>query len=180
MIQDWNAVVTLIPEGDRDALRVLRDFGEVSKTPFRGVFVMRADLDAVELQEGIRDRLLVDKTLANSVSRIVPVTARFSFASSQEFRARLEAAVEPWADELAGKAFHVRMHRRGHHADLSSQEEEKALGEFLLRRLADQPGTRVVFEDPDVVIAVETVGEEAGVSRWARDDLDRYELLRFD
>lgn len=180
MLQEWNVVVTLIPEGDRDAVRILRDFGEVSKTPFRGVFVMRVEPDVYEFQEGIRDLLLVDKTLANSVSRIVPVTARFSFSSAEDFRVKVQGAVEPWAGELTGKAFHVRMHRRGFHGELSSQEEERALGDFLLRRLAEHPDTRVVFEDPDVVIAVETVGEEAGVSRWSRDELDRYELLRFD
>jgi tRNA(Ser,Leu) C12 N-acetylase TAN1 len=180
MLQDWNVVVTLIPEGQRDAMRILRDFGQVSKTPFRGVFVMRVEPDVYEFQERIRDLLLVDKTLANSVSRIVPVTTRFSFSSADDFRTRLQAAVEPWAGEFAGTSFHVRMHRRGFHGELSSREEEKALGDFLLRHLAEHPHTRVALEDPDMLIVVETVGEEAGVSRWSRDDRDRYELLRFD
>jgi tRNA(Ser,Leu) C12 N-acetylase TAN1 len=169
-----------MPEGYRDAVRILRDFGDISKTAFRDVLVMRIELNADDFQEMIRKLLLVDKTLANSVSRIVPVTARFSFSSSEEFRTKVQEAVRPWAGELAGKSFHVRMHRRGFHGELGSQEEERAIGDFLLRLVGEHRGTCVVFEDPDMVIAVETVGQEAGVSRWSRDELGRYELLRFD
>ncbi|HEX6259500.1 MAG TPA: THUMP domain-containing protein [Woeseiaceae bacterium] len=180
MPHDWNVVVTLMPEGYGDAMRILSDFGDITKTAFRDVLVMRIELNADEFQERVRELLVVDKTLANSVSRIVPVTARFSFSSSEEFRAKVQEAVRPWAGELAGKSFHVRMHRRGFHGELRSQEEERAIGDFLLRLLGEHRGTRVVFEDPDVVVAVETVGQEAGVSRWSRDELGRYELLRFD
>jgi tRNA(Ser,Leu) C12 N-acetylase TAN1 len=177
----WNVVVTLAPDGYRDAVRILRNFGEISRTAFRDVLVMRVELDIREFQERLHELLRNDKTLENSVSRIIPATARFSFASAAEFRAKLKEAVRPWADELAGKTFHVRMHRRGFHGELQSQVEERAIGDFLLKCLEEhQCSAHVEFDDPDVVVAVETVGEEAGVSRWSRADLERYELLRFD
>lgn len=179
--RDWNVVVTLAPEGYRDAVRILRNFGEVSRTSFRDVVVMRVEHEVHEFQEMLHELLQSDATLANSVSRIIPVTDKFSYSSAEEFRTKVKKVVRPWANELAGKTFYVRMHRRGFHGELSSQAEESAIGEYLLDRLKeDRSGAHVGFENPDVVIGVETVGEDAGLSRWSRGDLERYELLRFD
>lgn len=181
MPRGWNVVVTLAPEGYRDAVRILRDFGEISKTPFRDVLVMRVDLEAREFLEKLRELLSGDKTLANAAARVIPVTETFSFSTAEEFRSGAMAAVRPWARELAGKTFHVRMHRRGFGDTLQSQAEERALGEFLLDHVGgDQEPAHVDFDDPDIVIGVETVGEEVGVCRWSRSERERYELLRFD
>jgi tRNA(Ser,Leu) C12 N-acetylase TAN1 len=181
VIHDWNVVVTVAPEGYHDAIRVLRDFGEISRTWFRDVLVMRVEKEAHEFQEMLRELLQNDATLANSVSRLIPVTDKFSYSSAEEFRTKAKEVVRPWANELAGKTFYVRMHRRGFHEVLTSHTEESALGEFLLDCIReDRSDTHVRFENPDFVIAVETVGEDAGLSRWSRADLDRYELLRLD
>ena len=178
--RDWNVVATVAPEGFRDAIRILSDFGEVSKTPFRDVLAIRTALHASEFLEALKALTDKDKTLLNSVARLTPVTSGFSFSSASEFRARVTEAVLPWARELAGKAFFVRMHRRGFHEQLNSHVEERAIGRFLIDHSEDERSRpRVDFEDPDVVIAVETVGERGGVSLWTRADLERYELLRF-
>ncbi|GIX49332.1 MAG: hypothetical protein KatS3mg131_3543 [Candidatus Tectimicrobiota bacterium] len=68
---------------------------------------------------------------------------------------------------MAGKSFHIRVHRRGFKGKLSSKEAEKRLAEALLEALA-QAGhaSRVRFTDPDVVLVVETVGGRAGLSLW--------------
>lgn len=181
IMHDWNVVVTLAPEGYRDAVRILRNFGEISRTSFRDVLVMRVEQEAHEFQEMLHELLRNDATLANSVSRLIPVTDKFSYSSAEEFRTKIKEVVRPWVDEFAGKTFYVRMHRRGFHGALMSRAEESALGEFLLDCLKeDQSDTHVGFENPDIVIAVETVGEDAGLSRWSRADLDRHELLRLD
>lgn len=180
-IRDWNVVATVATEGFRDSIRILSDFGEVSRSAYRDVIVMHTELGARELLEALRKLTETDKTLLNAVARLTPVTRRFAFSSAGEFRSRVTAAVLPWVPELEGRTFFVRMHRRGFHEELSSQVEERALGRFLVDSLDGEQGrARVGFEDPDVVIAVETVGGQAGVSRWTRADLDRYELLRFD
>ncbi|HXE96756.1 MAG TPA: THUMP domain-containing protein, partial [Dongiaceae bacterium] len=77
--------------------------------------------------------------------------------------------------------FHVRMHRRGFKGKLSSAEEERFLDEILLQRLEDAgtPG-KVAFDDPDVIIALETIGQQAGLSLFGRDELKRYSLLHVD
>lgn len=178
---DWNVVATIAPDGFHDAIRILSDFGEVSKTPFRDVLAVRTALDAREFLEAVKTLTDTDKTLLNSVARLMPVTHRFSFSSAAEFRARVTEAVRSWARELAGKGFFVRMHRRGFHEELNSHAEERAIGQFLIDNSEDeQDRPHVDFEDPDVVIGIETVGDRGGVSRWTRADLDRYELLRFD
>ena len=36
---------------------------------------------------------------------------------------------------------------------------------------------RTSFDDPDLILAVETVGQRAGISLWTRDDRLRHPLL---
>lgn len=86
-----------------------------------------------------------------------------------------------WTSELAGKRFHVRLHRRGFKGRLSSPEEERQLDVALLQALeqAGSPG-KVAFDDPDTIVAIETVGNRAGLSLWTREDLRRFPLLGLD
>jgi tRNA(Ser,Leu) C12 N-acetylase TAN1 len=91
--------------------------------------------------------------------------------------------VTHWLDKLAGKHFYVRMHRRGFKGRLSSIEEERFLDDFILDSLNNlaQQGkaqAKINFEDPDSVIAVETIGQEAGLSIWSREQLVRYPFLK--
>jgi hypothetical protein len=44
----------------------------------------------------------------------------------------------------------------------------------------DGNGGRVVFDDPDCVVVLESVDNQAGVSVWTRDDRHRYPWLRLD
>ena len=66
-------------------------------------------------------------------------------------------------------------------AALSSLEEEKRLDEFLLELTKEggNPG-HITFEDPDVLIAVETVAHRAGLSLWTHEDLQRYPFVRVE
>ncbi len=180
-MRDWNVVITLLPDGYRDAVRILSEFGAVSNTQYRDVLVMRVDCEAHEFHELVHDRLSQDATLANSAARVIPVTEKFCFESAEDFRRHAQAAAAPWVVTLAGKSFYVRMHRRGFSDTLNSHEEESALGRYLIERAkAAGLDARVRFDSPDFVVAIETVGHDAGLSIWSRDDLERYELLRFE
>lgn len=177
-MRDWNVVVTVLPDGFRDAVRILAPFGPVVATDYYGVLVMKVD-DGRAFMESLRALLTRDATLANVVARLVPVTETFTYESAEEFRAKTDAVVAAWASDLAGRRFYVRMHRRGFKGKLASNAEERRLGEFLLARVP--PGrepAHIDFERPDVVIAVETVGTQSGLARFSREELDRYELLR--
>ncbi|HLF12495.1 MAG TPA: THUMP domain-containing protein [Gammaproteobacteria bacterium] len=159
---------------------MLSRFGDVRGSTYRNVLVMKVD-DVVAFLEALQSTLEKDASLANAVSRIVPITHGFTFSSAEEFESKSRGIVSEWVPELRGKRFHVRMHRRGFKGKLSSQHEEQFLDVFLLERVkVAGTAAAIDFDDPDVIIAVETLGHEAGLSRWTREQLQTYELLRLD
>jgi tRNA(Ser,Leu) C12 N-acetylase TAN1 len=180
---DWNVVVTVYDwRGLRSARRFLSRFGEVARTEFHNVLVLRV-ADVVEFLEAISTATKHDVSMRNDISRIMPAQATFAFETTAEFEEKARAIVCRWAGCIAGGSFHVRLHRRRGDSPvkLSGQAQERYLDDSMLQRLRElgQPG-RIDFEDPDYVIDIETVGERAGMSLWSRDDLKRFPFLRVD
>ena len=180
-MKDWNVVVTVNDRFARyHARRGLKRFGTVATTEFHNVLVMQvADVDA--LMAALGEMMGEDMSLANDISRLMPAQATFDFETRQEFEEKASAAILGWADRMAGKTFHIRLHRRGLGDQLSSLSEEKLLDTALLDRLVEMghPG-RIAFDDPDFVIDIETVANRAGLSLWTREELRRYPFLRVD
>lgn len=180
---DWNVVVTTFDgRGLRHARRFFARYGEVGRTPFHNVLVVKVpDLD--QLLRSMSEALRTDVRILNDISRMVPAQATFEFNSIAEFGEKARAIALQWSDRLAGRSFHVRLHqRRGDFScKLSSLAEERALDEAILNKLLDrgQPG-RIEFADPDLVIDIETVGSRCGMSIWSRDDRKQYPFLRPD
>ena len=73
----------------------------------------------------------------------------------------------------------MRMRRRGFKGKLSSVTEEHFLDDVLLDAMEKKgsPG-HITFDNPDFIIAVETVGQWAGLSLWKREDLEQYPFVR--
>lgn len=180
MIPDWNVVATVQEHRFRDAWDFLQAYGALGRTDYFNVITLRVADTGVFLEQ-LRRGLAADAAGAAALARAVPVTTTFGFQTPEEFEAAARQAVTPWLCELAGCTFHMRMHRRGFKGRLSSQDEERFLDrhviEGLRRRGAD---ASVSFDDPDVIIAVETVGQRGGVSRWARQQRRRYPFLGLD
>ncbi|HEY7673205.1 MAG TPA: THUMP domain-containing protein [Gammaproteobacteria bacterium] len=177
---DWNVVVTVYDGEFNEAVRLLRPYGEVARTDYWNVLAMRVE-DVAEFVQALESATREDATIPNAVARIVPVTAKFRFQSPAEFEEKTRALVERWLSDLKGKSFHVRMHRRGFKGRLSSQHEEQFLDHHLLERLTQEGGPgRIDFADPDVIIAVETLGQTAGLSLWTREQRQSFELLDLD
>ncbi|RMG98572.1 MAG: hypothetical protein D6708_00395 [Candidatus Dadabacteria bacterium] len=177
---DWNVVATVQEGRFARALDLLGGWGRVEKTGYYNVLVLAADEPRRVLEELTamgRDA----PGLVACLARVVPADTAFDFGSAEEFRDRSREAVLRWVDALEGRTFHVRMHRRGHKKRLSSQEEEQRLDAVLLEALAarGRPG-RVTFDDPDFIVAVETVGGRAGLSLWGREERRAYPLLGLD
>jgi tRNA(Ser,Leu) C12 N-acetylase TAN1 len=179
-MHDWNVVVTVHEAGFSKAYKFLETMGSVAKTDFFNVLVMRVEeiRRALELLHG---KLAQDPTIANLIARFVPASHTFTFQSPEIFEVRAREIVSQWVPALAGKSFHVRMRRRGFKGRLSSMEEERFLDEHLLDAL-EKTGTpgRIAFADPDCIIAVVTIGTQAGLSLWTREDLQRFTLLKPD
>jgi len=177
-MQEWNVVITV--HDFKRACDMLGDYGRVRRTEFYNTLLMKVQ-DVHQMLEVLLDRSLEDHEFMSSLSRLIPVTSTFIFQSPEEFENKSKGLALVWIDELAGKGFHVRMHRRGFKGRLSSLEEEQFLDNFLLKALAktDTPG-HITFDNPDAVIAVETIANWAGLSLWNREKLERYPFIRID
>lgn len=179
-MRDWNLVVSVRDGAFVHACRFLEQFGTVEKSCFYNVLVMKAE-DPRGALERIHEQISDIPEIPSWIARIVPVTRTFTFQNPEEFEERARETVAEWLSVLAGASFHVRLHRRGFKGRLSSMEEERFLDEYLLGKLSEAgiPG-RIAFGDPDWIIVVETVGTEAGLSIWGREDRKRLPLLHLD
>jgi tRNA(Ser,Leu) C12 N-acetylase TAN1 len=179
-MEDWNVVVTVQEHGYRQALEFLRAFGTVASTGYYNVLTLRvADPGAFPA--------LLEGTLAGRpeqravLARVIPVERVFLFQDGAEFERKACEALRGWLGLLGGRSFHVRMHRRGFKDRVASQPEEQFLDHWLQQELqASGSSARVTFEQPDYIIAVETVGQRGGASIWGRSDRERYAFLRLD
>jgi len=176
-MQDWNVVATTYADGFRLADAVLSEFGAVARTNYYNVLVMRV-ADARAFLDAFAARYAAEPEIGNAVSRVVPADHAFDFADADEFEDKAREAAYGWFARLAGKAFHVRMHRRGFKGRLSSQKEEQFLDAILIGTL-DSMGesARVAFDRADLVIDIETVDTRAGISLWTRAEVERYAFL---
>jgi tRNA(Ser,Leu) C12 N-acetylase TAN1 len=176
----WNVVVNLHERGFRRAFKLLQGLGAVYTTDFLNVLVMEVS-NIPHFLETLNAWVSDDPNLLELLARVVPVSCTFSFQSPEEFETKAKEAVLYWLPQLAGKSFHVRMHRRGFKGRISSHDEERFLDKIILEELVKigNPG-RITFEDPDAILVVETVGQQAGISCWTREDLQRYPLLKLD
>jgi tRNA(Ser,Leu) C12 N-acetylase TAN1 len=177
---EWNVVVTLPEATFREARKFLRRWGEVHRTRFFRVLVMTVD-DPESFLAEIGEVIESAPGTLNILSHIIPAQRTFTFASAEEFAAKARDIAILWAPMLAGKSFHVRLHRRGSKGTLSTPREERFLDEALLDALdaAGTPG-RISFADPDAILQIETIGPRAGVSLWHRGELRHYPFLGAD
>lgn len=177
---EWNVVVSVHGDAFVRACGLLEQFGELRRTDYYNVVVLH-----VEDLDGFLARLarLVENApqVRDVISRVLPVQAAFDFRDVEDFQDKAREQALAWLPRLAGKSFHVRLHRRGLKGRLSTPAEERFLDDALLEALAaqDTPG-RIDFDDPDMVIDLETVGTRAGMALWTREDLQRYPFLRVD
>jgi len=176
-MHEWNVVVTVREDGFRDAIDLLEDFGPISRTDYFNVLVMQV-ADWRLMMERLREESAESPRIANTLAKVVPAFHAFDFHSPEEFEAKAKEISLNLAPALAGKKFHVRMHRRGFKGRLKSTEEERFLDRVILKELENSgsPG-EITFENPDAVLAIETVGQRAGMSLWNREELERYPLL---
>lgn len=177
---DWNVVITIHEGNFPEAMALLGEFGKVYKTEYFNVAAMKVE-DRLYLMEQLRIRVFSAPELLTVLARVVPAEHTFNFQTPEDFEARAGEIILRWAPRLTGKKFHVRMHRRGFKGRLSSMQEEKFLDSILLAALnqTESPGS-IDFDNPDIIISVETIGQRAGLSLWTSEDIKRYTFLGVD
>lgn len=176
----WNVVAVVYKKGFSRAFDILKEFGPVHRTDFFNVLVVEAE-ELREMMESLRLRFEEDPGIHSILSRVVPVTVAIEFQQVEEFEFKARSAVLTWASALAGKRFHVRMHRRGFKGRISSMREEQILDGVLLQELENRgtPG-KIDFKDPDAVVVIEMVAQRAGLAFITREDFVRYPFLKRD
>ena len=174
---DWNAVVTVRADFAHVRAVLGRIAARVDRTGLFNVLALRVD-DPRAFLDDLEAQLRAEPELAEQIGHVAPATVTFCFDTVEEFEARAKAAALTWTEQLAGRSFHVRMHRRGFKNQLSGLHEERLLDEALLSATAARGAPAwISFEDPDLVIAVETVRGWAGLGLWTREELQRHPLL---
>jgi hypothetical protein len=129
---DWNVVVTLPEATFRETRKFLRRWGEVHRTGYFHVLMLTVeDIEGflAEVAKAIGEK----PGTFNILSHIIPAQRTFTFASAEEFEARARDIAILWAPMLAGKSFHVRLHRRGFKGTLSTSVASALL--LLIRKL---------------------------------------------
>jgi len=179
-MKDWNVIITVFQDGFKRAVRALGAFGTVDRSPYHNVLVMAVDNPAA-LLEAIEREAVGRPFLYDAISRVAPVARCFEFQSADEFVERAKSILMEWVPRLAERSFHVRLHRRGFRHDLRTPDAERLLDDAVLEALrqAGAPGS-ISFSDPDVVIAIDTIDDRAGVALWSREELAHHRLVRPD
>jgi len=173
----WNVLATS-PEGRRDALLfALRRLGKFRRGGYRNVVLGQVEsVDA--FLAGVHEALAGDPLLPTALARVVPVEATVRFEAPTAVDT-LAAAAEPFVDRLAGGSFFVRLERRGLKGRLHTPTVERELGDRVWRALEAKGHTpRVDFKDPDAVLVVETIGDEAGLAVVTRALRAQHPFLR--
>ena len=179
-MKDWNVVISVYQDGFRRALHALRELGPVERSPYHNVLLMKAE-NPMALLEAVERKTEENPALYDAISRIAPAMQTVDFHSATEFTAKLKSILLEWLPRLGESTFHVRLHRRGAKHDLRTPEAERLFDDLLLDAAAAAGAPcKISYTDPDVVIAIDTVDDRAGVGLWTHEDLARHRLLRPD
>ena len=177
---DWNILIGVRQHSFSPAYLLFEEFGTVYQSNFENILLMKVD-SIPEFLETFNQRLLEDPSLTKLTTRVAPVTTTFSFQTQEEFETKAKKAVLEWVPKLEGKKFYVRMHRKGMKDRIDRHEEETFLDLVILQELEKigNPG-QIGGLDPDVIIAVETISQQAGLSCWTREDWQKYPWLKLE
>ncbi len=176
---EWNAVVTSRSATQRDLRRALRFLVRLRRGGFRNVLLGHVE-DPAAFLDGVAALLERQPFVEAWLGKLLVVERTFPI-EPERFEARLKEEAVPFLDRIAGHSFHVRVERRGHKGAIHTQEIERGLGDFVHTALHERGDTcRVSFSDPDLVLAVEVVGDVAGLALVSRDLRRRYPFVRID
>lgn len=177
---NFNILVTMANDGRYGhLLKELAQYGEFHETGFHGVALGQV-ADVEHFCETIGQKRVEQGTAFRDVSRVVPLARVFTF-EVDDFLAKLCEALRPWIAQLAESRFHVRLERRGLKGQIISPDIEQALDAHILDELIDLGHKASIdFDNPDAVVAIETIGDRCGVGLITRELNERYQFVRVD
>ena len=158
----WNVIATAL-EGQRDLLRLaLKRLGRFRGSGYRNIVIGEVP-DPLAFLPQVAEAMAASRHLQMSLGKLLPIERVVPFTAVDAVET-LAAAAEPFLDRLAGGTFFVRMERRGLCNEVHSSETERAVGACLVAALEKRGCVpQVRFKDPDHVVVIESIGEEAGL-----------------
>lgn len=176
-MKDWNVVITSHMGEESRLLRELEDLGEFHPSGFREVILGKVP-DVAGFLETLRRGWEEKPYLPIILSTVIPVRVVFPF-TLENLLPQLRERVLDFIPEIGNAPFYVRMKRRGHKGELSSQEVEQALDPFLLEELAAR-GLKghIDFDAPEVILVVETIHNQCGLGLVTREIKERYPFIK--
>jgi tRNA(Ser,Leu) C12 N-acetylase TAN1 len=174
---DWNLVVTAYGGRRHDLVHALRPIVRLKRAGYAEVTI--GNVDHVETSlAAIAVRADADPVFASEVlARVIPVSRTFALAADVE--SQLGAETIAFAPTIGEQSFHVRVERRGHKRELQSDRLERLLGGSLVDAVKASGATpRVTFADPDLIVAVELIGDYAGIGLVPRMWRQAYRFVR--
>jgi hypothetical protein len=179
-VKDWNVIVTVVPgpHHAHDLLGALSGRGRFAFSDFKDVLLGQVG-DVPAFLAGLLEAGAAGARWVANLARVIPVEQRFHFAP-ESLEPQLKQAAAALLERVpAGGSFHVRLERRGLAGQVATQEIERAVAEHLFELAAARGiALRTDFQDPDFVVAAETVGEECGVALVTRELRSRYPFVR--
>jgi tRNA(Ser,Leu) C12 N-acetylase TAN1 len=178
-MKDWNVVATVIPgpAHEQHILYRLGQLGEFHASPFKDVCLGKVD-DVQAFLEALHAASERGEEWMAELGRVIPVEHVFHFDADNLVEGLLQA-VNPWLDRLSEGSLCVRVERRGLAGIINSQKVEREVADHLFT-LAEKKGVQLhaSLEDPDFIIAAETVGNDCGVGFISRALRARYPFVR--
>jgi tRNA(Ser,Leu) C12 N-acetylase TAN1 len=175
----WNVVLTCRPGGQRAVRRSLHPLARLRRSGFRNVLTGRVD-DIDAFLSSVAELLERRRSLQSGLGKLHPVERTFA-VDVATFHEQLATEAAVLVERMLGCSFHVRVERRGHKGVINTQDTEKALGDSLYAALEARGHTPVItFKDPDVVVAVEVIGDVAGLGLVTRELRQRFPFVRID
>jgi tRNA(Ser,Leu) C12 N-acetylase TAN1 len=176
---DWNVILTVAPGrgNEHGLLGALAHLGRFRPTAYRYV-CMGWVQDMAAFLEAIHEARAAGRPWSAYVGRVVPIEHVFSFAP-ESLAAQMKAAVAAFVPRLSDGSFCVRVERRGLAGRVSSRDVEREVADHVHALAAAQgKAMRTALEDPDFVIAGETLGGECGVALLPRELRQRFSFIQ--
>ena len=176
-MKEWNVVVTSYMRQERRLLQELAGLGEFQPSGFREVIIGLVP-DSGEFLETLRRYWDEKPFWQDLLSSVVPLRTVFPF-TLENLGPRLKEAALALGPEIDDRAFYVRLKRRGHKGEFSSQEVEQGLDQFLKEELeARGQKCHIDFEAPEVIVVVETIHNQCGLGLITREMKERYPFIK--
>jgi hypothetical protein len=176
-VRPWNVLATSA-EGQRDVLlAALRRLGPFRGGGYRNVAIGLVDAPLAFLDR-VAEALATSRALRTALARLIPIETVVPF-DPRDPTAALEPATAPFIDRLAAGPFFVRVERRGNKGTVHSADIERALGAHVYEALVARGHTpKVSFGQAHAVLAIEMLGDTAGLSVIPRSLTDHHPFVR--